>query len=217
MNANESARNIHAPLERIVDAAAKPCVRWVPQGVTPNQITWLNLAVGLAGGVCILFSNFSLHWLWAAALLIVLHAFLDSLDGALARQRQLTSPCGKMIDHLFDALAFLAYAVGLALSPIATVSLALVIAILVAFHDFLLMMWLALAGRWHTGVFGATELQFAFAILCIASWFFPTPVLSWHDAPFHLFDLAVIILGSFSVLDFFLSSRQLYMHLKDTE
>ncbi len=66
-------------------------------GITPNQVTILNLINGLVIFVCI-FKGYYL----AAAVLIQLYLFLDVLDGNLARYREMSSRVGAVLDNLGD-------------------------------------------------------------------------------------------------------------------
>jgi phosphatidylglycerophosphate synthase len=70
----------------------------VPTRVTPNQLTWLMLVVGLAAAAVL-----TLPGIWpaaAAVLLIQVQILLDCTDGELARWRQQFSPKGVYLDRL---------------------------------------------------------------------------------------------------------------------
>ena len=70
----------------------------IPTAVTPNQLTWLMLGVGLAAAAVL-----TLPGIWpaaAAVLLIQLQILLDCSDGELARWRQQFSPKGVYLDRL---------------------------------------------------------------------------------------------------------------------
>jgi phosphatidylglycerophosphate synthase len=70
--------------------------------ITPNQITALSLAAGLAGSACFL----SGEWAWsvAGAALLVVGYTLDNCDGEIARLKNLSSPWGAMFDDIVDWL-----------------------------------------------------------------------------------------------------------------
>ena len=70
----------------------------IPTPVTPNQLTWLMLVVGLAAAAVL-----TLPGIWpavAAALLIQGQILLDCSDGELARWRQVSSPVGIYLDRI---------------------------------------------------------------------------------------------------------------------
>ena len=60
-----------------------------------------------------------LHWLlWVGVGLLALNWFGDSLDGSLARARQIERPrYGYYLDHLVDAVSTAAIAIGIGVSP----------------------------------------------------------------------------------------------------
>lgn len=71
--------------------------------VTPNQITFLSLAVALLSDAALLFCP-GYTGLWSAALLLYLAFVLDCTDGQLARLRGQTSNVGSYLDFLMDEI-----------------------------------------------------------------------------------------------------------------
>ncbi len=103
------------PLER-------PALKWLaahlPAWVTPDMLT----GVGILGGIVVFISyyltNFSAAFLWLASLGFVINWFGDSLDGSLARYRDIQRPrYGFFIDHTVDAMIEVIVILGLGLSP----------------------------------------------------------------------------------------------------
>jgi archaetidylinositol phosphate synthase len=120
----EKAFLLARPEQRLLEAIA----RRLPARVLPDHLTVLALlaAAGfaVAGGF---------GWLWAAAALLVVQWFGDSLDGTLARVRKTERPrYGYYLDHLSDALSTALIGLGLGLSSYMHLAagLALVIAYL---------------------------------------------------------------------------------------
>ena len=83
--------------------------------VTPNHLTTVRLAVGLAGAAA--FTPGTYGWSNVAALLLILSNFLDHTDGELARISGKTSRIGHIYDLASDAavtiLLFVAMGVGI--------------------------------------------------------------------------------------------------------
>lgn len=115
--------NILAP----VSCAQRPwdarLARWlvtplVATRVTPNHLTTVRLAVGLAGATA--FTPGTYGWSNIAALLVILSNFLDHSDGELARLSGKTSRVGHVYDLASDAavtiLLFVAMGIGIAAS-----------------------------------------------------------------------------------------------------
>jgi phosphatidylglycerophosphate synthase len=74
--------------------------------VTPNQLTTLRFAVGLAAAAAFLPGTYG--WSNAAALLVIVSNFLDHADGELARMSGKTSRFGHVYDLASDAAVTIA-------------------------------------------------------------------------------------------------------------
>ena len=102
----------------------------LPRRILPDDLTALGVLAAL--GVCAAYqlSNDSTDWLWLASALLVLQWFGDSLDGTLARVRQIQRPkYGYYLDHLVDAIATAAIGIGLGLSPLMLLSIGTLIVV----------------------------------------------------------------------------------------
>jgi len=113
--------NILAPVSRAQRPWDARFARWLvtplaASRVTPNHLTTVRLAVGLAGAAA--FTPGSYRWSNIAALLVILSNFLDHTDGELARLSGKTSRVGHIYDLASDAavtiLLFVAMGVGIA-------------------------------------------------------------------------------------------------------
>lgn len=102
------------------------CAR-MPQSVTPDRLTALGMvgaAMIFAGYVA---SNLGSAWLWLALAGYCIQWFGDSMDGSLARFRQIERPSyGYFIDHSCDGLANLLIVGGIGLSPFVIMDVAMV-------------------------------------------------------------------------------------------
>lgn len=102
------------PEKRVLRAIARRLPRWI----LPDDLTLLGIVAAAAICAAYLLSNGSDAWLWVASGLLVVHWLGDSLDGTLARVREIQRPrYGYYLDHLVDAGATAAIAIGLGLSP----------------------------------------------------------------------------------------------------
>src|SRR5919198_2711367 len=102
------------PEKRALRAMARRLPRWV----LPDDLTLLGVLAAI--GICVAYqlSNSSRAWLWVASALLVLHWIGDSLDGTLARVRDIQRPrYGYYLDHLVDAVSTALIGLGLGLSP----------------------------------------------------------------------------------------------------
>jgi phosphatidylglycerophosphate synthase len=102
------------PERRLLRALA----RYVPKTLRPNHLTVLGTLGAVGAGVAYALSARDAGWLWIASLALVVNWLGDSLDGTLARVRQVERPrYGYYLDHLVDAFSTAVIGVGLGLSP----------------------------------------------------------------------------------------------------
>lgn len=103
-------------------------VRRLPATATPDLLT----AVGVAGAFLVAVGFVACRWSNLGLILVIAGLFLnwfgDSLDGTLARHRQIERPhYGYFIDHSADLIAQTLIVVGLGLSPFFTIPSALMV------------------------------------------------------------------------------------------
>ncbi|MSO70556.1 MAG: CDP-alcohol phosphatidyltransferase family protein [Alphaproteobacteria bacterium] len=99
-------------LHRMVRPLVRPLAK---TAVTPNQVTTLRLAFGLAAAASLASADVSTREFGAA--LFLASMLLDRADGELARQSGKSSPGGHrydlLVDSFCDAIAFFALGMGL--------------------------------------------------------------------------------------------------------
>ncbi|MEU1540239.1 CDP-alcohol phosphatidyltransferase family protein [Actinacidiphila glaucinigra] len=88
----------------LVDPVATPLVRWTAgrTRLTPNQITWGALFLGLGAAACFAMADWK--WLVTGAVLYHLSFVLDCMDGKLARLTGQGSEFGAWLDYIFDRI-----------------------------------------------------------------------------------------------------------------
>jgi phosphatidylglycerophosphate synthase len=87
--------------------------RLIATPVTPNQITWVSIAVGLLGAFAIASADYGICLLGTG--LVWLSAILDGCDGEVARLKLLSSPGGAKLDLFGDHVVNFAVLAGIAL------------------------------------------------------------------------------------------------------
>jgi hypothetical protein len=98
---------VHRPLAYALTRAA------YPTAITPDQITWVSMFVGILAGAAAWSSFlFGAPRLVLAGGLFVLSAVFDCSDGQLARLRGTSSPFGRMLDGAVDMVVQLAVVPG---------------------------------------------------------------------------------------------------------
>ena len=128
---NEKAVRIQTSF---LNAAEKKALVWLahrqPRWMTSDMLTYIGV---LGAAVCALgyaLSNLSVYWLWLSSLGLVINWYGDSLDGTLARVRQLQRPkYGFFIDHSLDAITVCFMFLGGGLSSIFKMEIAMLMLI----------------------------------------------------------------------------------------
>ncbi|MEZ4392603.1 MAG: CDP-alcohol phosphatidyltransferase family protein [Polyangiales bacterium] len=89
---------VHRPLGYLIARAS------YPTSITPDQLTWLSMFVGVGSAAWIFYAGRAGHSLAPASVLLTLSAVIDCSDGQLARMRRTSSVFGRMLDGAVDAI-----------------------------------------------------------------------------------------------------------------
>jgi phosphatidylglycerophosphate synthase len=79
-------------------------------GVSPNQVTYFHTGVGVAAAAFV--AHGSRTGLIIAFVLSEIRFILDCFDGVLARSKKISSPYGRTLDALGDAVSYIALCIG---------------------------------------------------------------------------------------------------------
>jgi phosphatidylglycerophosphate synthase len=116
-------------LDTFTGSIERPALSWLaahtPAWITPDAMTLIGVFGALVtfSGYCL--TNLNHCFLWLATLGFIINWFGDSLDGTLARQRNIErSRYGFYIDHAVDAYNEILFFLGLGLSPFVRFDLA---------------------------------------------------------------------------------------------
>ena len=126
---NEDAERIQTS---VLNRLEKKALLWLaerqPEWMTSDMLTYFGVAAAVLYAVFCWLANINVNYLWASSFCLVLNWYGDSLDGTLARFRQTQRPkYGFFIDHSLDALTTCLFCIGLGLSPMMQMSIALFI------------------------------------------------------------------------------------------
>jgi archaetidylinositol phosphate synthase len=98
--------------DTVIHRLVRPAVRVAARtGLTPNQVTTVRLATGLAASV--MFANGTYGWMVIGGMVFLFSMLLDRADGELARQTDRMSAGGHRYDLAADGIASVATFVGL--------------------------------------------------------------------------------------------------------
>lgn len=110
----ELAENLDDPLNRYYRYPAARGLLRIAGGLPfrPDHITYLHTTIGVVGATIVAFAT-TRTALAIAFLLLETRMILDCYDGVLARAKKLSSPRGRTLDELGDAVAYIAICIGM--------------------------------------------------------------------------------------------------------
>lgn len=116
----------------ILNAAEKKVLVWLaerqPSWMTSDILTYIGTFGAIVIAVGYIMSSRDMNWLWLSSFGFVINWYGDSLDGTLARVRNRQRPIyGYYLDHTVDAVNELIIVLGIGLSGMVHLSLALLI------------------------------------------------------------------------------------------
>ena len=139
-------------------------LRWIaarlPRAWMPDHLTAIGVLGALTTAVGYWLSAGHPVWLWLASGGLVLNWFGDSLDGTLARVRQIERPkYGYYIDHMVDAFNTAVIGAGIGLSPYVSLPLAMLLVIIYLGLSINIYLESSVFGVFEIsyGIFGPTE------------------------------------------------------------
>ena len=193
--------------QNVLAVQERRLLNWIcprlPGWVTPDMLTSLALVAAVVIFAGYALSGLDRNWLWASVAGYVLHWFGDSLDGSLARFRQIERPrYGYFVDHSADVLGALFILGGLGATPFVRLDIALVALAgyyMLAAHAFLAARVVGELKLSYVAA-GPTELRVILIGLTVAMYAFGDS--SWRLGSLGPFDLFVGIAGSVLILLF---------------
>ena len=207
---------IPSPFERQFDQLALKLIPLIPQWIKPNLITVVGFVIGMFATVSYYLASFHKIWLLIAASAVFLHYLADSLDGSLARERDLTSKRGEFLDQILDAIFFAALPIGIGFSSYAIFEIVIFSAILADLHNFLIMLWILLRKKWLFPGIGVFEYHLIFIVGAVLSYFWQGSILTLGNYALGWFDIIVIVAVPLSFIDFCISATKLYRELENS-
>lgn len=206
-------RILLGPLER-------PALKWLakhmPRWMTPDILTGIGFLGAVIIAVSYYLTNYNPAYLWLASFGFVVNWFGDSLDGSLARFRQIERPrYGFFLDHTLDSASETVIFIGLGLSPYVNLDLAFLALVGYLLLSIFVFISTYVSGEFKIsyGRFGPTEIR-AVAILANTVIFFlgnPTlHILNWNVQLYNLLlGFVTVVLYTIFVVSTILRARQL--------
>jgi archaetidylinositol phosphate synthase len=146
-------------------------LRWIaarlPRWMLPDHLTVLGVGGALLVGAGYALTGTHPGWLWLASGGLLVNWFGDSLDGTLARVREIERPrYGYYIDHMVDAINTAVIGAGIGLSPYVSLPIAMLLVILYLCLSINVYLESSVFGLFELGfgIFGPTEVRLLLVI-----------------------------------------------------
>ena len=156
----------------------KSILQWLaarmPVWVTPDVCTIIGLMSALGIATSYALSIYNRNFLWLASFGFVVHWLADSLDGTLARYRNIERPIfGFFVDHTIDAISVTLIVLGLGMTPYVSFNISCVTLIAYLLLCVLVFLRTSVIGEFKIsyGRLGPTEMRVFAICLNIAMYF----------------------------------------------
>jgi CDP-diacylglycerol--glycerol-3-phosphate 3-phosphatidyltransferase len=144
------------------------CRSLANRGITANQVTIAALLLSLATGATIWLSAGARWSLYLLPIVLFLRMALNAVDGMLAREHDMKSPLGAILNELGDVVSDTALYLPLAIVPGLNPTLMVLIVILAVISEMTGVLALLVgAQRRYDGPMGKSDRAFAFGLLAL--------------------------------------------------
>lgn len=164
----------------VIDSLEKKTLKWLaermPHWVTSDFLTFIGFLGSLMIGAGFILTHFGIGWLWLTIAGLIVNWYGDSLDGTLARVRNTQRPVyGYYLDHTMDVINETLMFLGLGLSPLVHLPIALAAFVLYLALTLNVSMNTYLRGEFKLSYFklGPTEFRIVVALICLVFIFCP--------------------------------------------
>ncbi|MCX7909372.1 MAG: CDP-alcohol phosphatidyltransferase family protein [Ignavibacteria bacterium] len=209
---NSGLENHKRETTSILSFIEKPLINWcvarLPKFVTPDFLTITGVVGAIITGLGYSLTYFHKDYIWLATFGLFINWFGDSLDGSLARFRQIERPrYGFFIDHTLDSISMIIVGVGVGLSPYARldfVLLALVGYLLMSIFVYIKTMIIGIFSITYFG-FGPTEARVFIAIGNTIVYFFGVGEIPLFGEKYTILDVFALFFAFLMLFLFVLS------------
>lgn len=193
------------PLER-------PTLKWLaahmPAWVTPDICTIVGLFGSVSVAISYILTIYDRNFLWLASLGFVIHWLGDSLDGTLARHRQMERPVfGFFVDHVADAFSVSIIVLSLGMTEYVNFNIACLALISYLLLSVLIFVRTSVVGEFKISYskLGPTEIRVFAILLNTVMYFGNSQTFPWGPISLTPYDLLVSAL-TLILLYFFAST-----------
>lgn len=143
-------------------------------GITANQITVFAVLFSIGLGCLIWFHAHHSYFLVLVAIGVFLRMVLNALDGMMAKQYNMQSKLGEVLNELGDVISDLVIIIPLIMIPYAHPLIIFLFAILAVINEYAGVLGKALGGqRRYEGPMGKSDRALVIGLFCLLAFFIP--------------------------------------------
>ena len=138
------------------------------KGITPNQVTWAALVLSVFTGALVGFTHGALWTLLLIPIIMFIRMAMNAIDGILAKEHDMKSDAGAILNEMSDVIADAALYLPLAfVSGISTIWIVLFVVIAI-FTEMAGILAQVISGeRRYDGPMGKSDRAFVFGFICL--------------------------------------------------
>lgn len=187
----------------VLNTLEKKVLVWLaerqPKWMTSDILTFIGTAGAIVIAIGYILSSGNINWLWLSSFGFVINWYGDSLDGTLARVRKHQRPVyGYYLDHTVDAVNELIMFLGVGLSGLMNLELALLILVLYLMLTINVSINAHLKKEFKIAYAGMGPTEFRLIMICVNTLFATIKPLSEFRHSVNLFGCDMI----FGTLDY---------------
>lgn len=146
-------------------------------GISPNQMSFISLLFAVMSAAFYYLSSQNPLLLYVAALMVLLNAAFDAIDGALARRTGQAEPRGDFLDHIIDRYADMLILMGIIMAGYVSYFWGLIAVIGVLLTSYVGTQAQALhMGRYYGGVMGRADRLSMIILATVINAVYPEPI-----------------------------------------
>ncbi len=173
-----------------------------PRWMTSDILTYIGVFGAFVAAAGYVLGNVNPNYLWLSSFGFFINWYGDSLDGTLARVRQLQRPIyGFFIDHSLDGFATCVFCIGAAYSPVFRTEIPLLVLagyLLLSIYTYVCTIIKDEFRLTYGGIFGPTEFRIIIVLLNVLYLYTPGKDINWNinGEVWTIFDVCGIIIAA---------------------
>jgi len=150
-------------------ALLRPSVRFLhKRGITPNQVTWAALILSIMMGLLIWITQGALWTLLMVPVFMFIRMAMNAIDGILAKEFDMKTDAGAILNELSDVIADTALYLPLAFVSGVDVILIVLFVVFAIFTETAGILAQVISGtRRYDGPMGKSDRAFVFGFICL--------------------------------------------------